>query len=393
MNKSERLGIIFLIIILFFSIFSSIQSKGFAFISSKLMLAKAGDIKPSETDTPIRDSSPVKIIHGGGSPIVELEKITDNQVIPPNRCETPEYFNRYPLDTKKLAKDAKCTSGYMEGSVLNIKIANANGSISQIDELIGLLKGTLNNLNSRGTIDGISLVGVPAGAELKTTIENADNISVACINNDGNKLKDQRVGKYSPVSDVMFVSMTDEQKNSLAQIKNGIKDLNSQISSSGGNASDNVQKLLLQSLEIVKKFKTDFMPVDSTLLSDHPSIEKLSTMKMSVDLDKGSDNKFIIDNPNKLLSYKISIATRFMSGIPHISEPYFKGRVTLTADDQTIQNDKVVIPEPVIFADLKETITNKINDLTKIRAKFAKNLSIAQDAKKKLEANGYYCQL
>jgi hypothetical protein len=53
----------------------------------------------------------------------------------------------------------------------------------------------------------------------------------------------------------------------------------------------------------------------------------------------------------------------------------------------------VVIPEPIIFKDLKETIISKINELTKIREKFAKNLSIAQEAKKKLEANSYYCQL
>jgi hypothetical protein len=62
-------------------------------------------------------------------------------------------------------------------------------------------------------------------------------------------------------------------------------------------------------------------------------------------------------------------------------------------DNESIENDTVVIPEPIIFKDLKETVISKIDQLAKIREKYVKNLSLAQDAKKKLEFNSYYCQI
>ncbi len=399
MTNRERLGIVFISLFVLFSLVSSTSQFDLNYIFTKVnnlsnsILAKVGDALPNETPIAKSNSDTVQVIKPSDSLLVQLENINDNQVFSVDRCETKESLARYPIDKNKLAKDAKCTAGYMEGTVLNIKIANANNSVEILDDLIKLLKGTLNNLNAKGTIDGMVIAGLPVGAEIKTVIENANNISVACINKDGDKLKNQRVGKYKPVNDEMYTSVTEEQKKSLEFIKNGIKDLNTKIQKSQESKEDIVQKLLLQSLEIVKRFKTDFIPVDASLLADNRNLDNLAKLKMTVDMQKDNSNNLIIDNPNKFLSYKISIATRFMSGIPHISEPYYKGKVTMSVEDESIENDTVVIPEPIIFKDLRETIVAKINELTKIRSKFAKNLSIAQESKKKLESNSYYCQL
>lgn len=399
MTNRERLGIVFISLFVLFSLVSSTSQFDLSYIFTKVnnlsnsILAKVGDALPNETPIAKSNSDTVQVIKPSDSLMVQLEKVNDDQVLPVEKCETSNALARYPIDKTRLAKDAKCTAGYMEGTVLNIKIANANNSIAVLDDLINVLNGTLKNLNSKGTIDGMVLAGIPSGAEVKTVIENANNISVVCLNKEGNKEKNQRIGKYSPVSDVMFTSVTQEQNNSLAFIKTGIKDLNEKVRQSQVNKEDLVQKLLLQSLEIVKRFKTDFIPVDASLLVDNRNLDNLAKLRMTVDMQKDNSNNLIIDNPNKFLSYKISIATRFMSGIPHISEPYYKGKVTMSVEDESIENDTVVIPEPIIFKDLKETIISKINELTKIREKFAKNLSIAQEAKKKLEANSYYCQL
>lgn len=399
MSNRERIGIAFISLFLIFSLFSSTKQFDLDEIYSKVnsvsnsFLAKVGDVLPQETPEAKSISSTVQVIKPSDSLMVQLEKVEDNQVVPVEKCETKEVLARYPINKSELAKDAKCTAGYMEGTVLNIKIANANNSIAILDELIKLLKGTLNNLNNSGTIDGMVLAGMPIGAEIKTVIENADNISVACINRNGDKQKNQKIGKYKPVADVMYTSVTEEQKKSLAFIKNGIKDLNTQIQQSQQSKEDIVQKLLLQSLEIVKKFKSDFLPIDASLLADNVNLDKLASLRMIVNMQKDSSNNLILDNPNTLLSYKISFATRFMSGIPHISEPYYKGKVTMSVDNESIENDTVVIPEPIIFKDLKDTVISKIDQLNKIREKYARNLSLAQDAKKKLEFNSYYCQI
>jgi hypothetical protein len=399
MSNRERIGIASISLFLIFSIFSSTKQFNFDEIYSKVnnvsnsLLAKVGDVLPQETPTTKSVSSTVQVIKPSDSLMVQLEKVEDNQVVPVERCETKEALARYPINRKELARDARCTSGYMEGTVLNIKIANASNSIATLDQLIQLLKGTLDNLNSKGTIDGMVLAGMPMGAEIKTAIENADNISVACIDKNGDKQKNQKVGKYKPVSDIMYTNITEEQKKSLAFIKNGIKDLNTKIQQSQESKEDIVQKLLLQSLEIVKKFKTDFLPIDASLLADNVNLDKFASLRMIVDMQKDNSNNLIVDNPNTILSYKISFATRFMSGIPHISEPYYKGKVTMSVDNESIENDTVVIPEPIIFKDLKETVISKIDQLAKIREKYVKNLSLAQDAKKKLEFNSYYCQI
>ncbi len=399
MTNRERLGISFISLFVIFSLVSSTKQFDFNQIYSKVnsvsdsILAKVGDVLPQETPTAKSVSSTVQVIKPSDSLLVQLENINDNQVVPVDRCETKESLARYPIDKKRLAKDAKCTAGYMEGTVLNIKIANANNSIAVLDELIKLLKDTLKNLNSKGTIDGMVIAGLPAGDEIKTLIENADNISVACINKDGDKLKNQRVGKYKPVNDEMYTSVTEEQKKSLEFIKNGIKDLNTKIQKSQESKEDIVQKLLLQSLEIVKRFKTDFIPIDASLIADNRNLDNLASLRMIVNMQRDDSNNLILDNPNTLLSYKISIATRFMSGIPHISEPYYKGKVTMSVDNESIENDTVVIPEPIIFKDLKNTIENKINSLTEIKEKYEKSLSMTQVAKKKLEFNQYYCQI
>ncbi len=399
MTNRERLGIIFIIILLVltlvFNSYSFILTDKFtnniSFENVPLLAKVETDIIATPTPT-IQNQKSVEVIRDN-SPFVQLEEIMDEQIFSVEKCETETTKKRYPIDQKKLASDAKCTSGYMEGTVVSIKMINAQNSISAIDELIELLNGTLNNINKNKSINNITFVGIPAGAEMKTAIENANNITVACINKDGKKENNKRVGKYSPISDTIFISSTPEQKKSLEFIKKSIKDLNSQIELSKGSPEDSVQKLLLQALEIVKKFKSDFIPVDASLLSDKSPFNKSDALRMTVNLEKNDSDKFIIDNPGTILSYKITFATRFMSGIPTIKEPYYKGGVTMSVGDESITNNKVVIPEPVIYADIKETIIKKIASLKEQRLKFVKNLNLAKDIKNKLEGANYYCQL
>lgn len=401
MTNRERFGIITISLFIIFSLISSTRFSDLSLIHaftnsvasiSDSVLAKVGDVVPMETPQATGSSNTVKIIQSGGSPMVQLERVS-GQIIPVDKCENAATLARYPIDAKKLARDAKCTSGYMEGTVLSIKIANANNSIAIIDELLGLLKGTLNNLNSKGSIDGMIIAGIPAGAEIKTAIENANNISIACIDSNGNREKNQRVGDYSIISDSMFTNVTEAQKASLAFIKNGIKDLNDQVKLSKDTKEDSVQKLLLQAIGIVRKFKSDFLPIDASLLTDNSNFVGRDNINLSVYLDKNNSGQLVLDNPSSFLLGKIWAYRQFNSDVPKIEKPFYKGKVVMTAGDQSIENSEVVIPSNSIYNDLKKTVTDKIDELTKTRAKFAKNLSIAQESKKKLEANSYYCQL
>ncbi len=402
MTNRERLGIVTISLFIVFSLISSTKFSNFALIDSITnfvtsisdnMLAKVGDVLPQETPAATAGPNKVQVIHTSGSPLVQLAKINNNQVLSVKQCESPESLARYPINNNNLIRDAKCTAGYVEGTVLNIKTANANNSIALLDELIDLLKGTLNNLNTRGNIDGMVFVGIPTGAEIKTGIESANDITVACINKDGEKIKNQRVGNLGMVPDTMYTNATEAQKASLAFIKNGIKDLNDQVKLSKDTKEDSVQKLLLQAIGIVRKFKSDFLPIDESLLVDNRNFNSSENIKLSVYLEKNNNGQLMVDNPSSFLLGKIWMYRQVNSDVPKIEKPFYKGRVVMTAGEQSIENSEVVIPSKSIYDDLKKTVTNKIEELTKIRSKFVSNLETAQEAKKKLEANGYYCQL
>ena len=390
MTNQEKTGLFFTSLLAIFSfvfIYSMTPS-----VNREAILAKVESSIPIGTPTPLSVSDNVLILRADNEDFVQLEKITGN-ILPAQQCEDSEFIDRYGGISQyksRLNKDAMCATGYMEGTVLKIKIANANSSIATITDLIDLLTRTLENLNKKGTLDGMLIIAISAGGEIKTTIENSNKISVMCIENNGIKEKGKKVGKYSPVPDILFISQTVEQKNSFRVIKSGIKELNQKVAKSSVNIEDaDTKDLLMKALEIAKKFKSDFLPIDATLLSDRRNMNT-DTLGLLVTLGK-NNGKPLMENLPKGMETLIKTVTWFIPGIPVIKGPYYVSKININVGDQNIEKSNILVPEPVIFADIKKTIENKITELSEAKKKFEKNLNTAQLALNKLTAESYYC--
>lgn len=369
-------------------------------IDDNTLYANVESAVPTETPKALSNSEYVEVIRNN-NPVVRLESIGKKTILPAKSC-VPDYkikdYGGLSAYESRLSKVAKCETGYMDGTVLRVKIANANSSISTINELISFLVATLDNLNKKGTIDGITFIGIPSGSEIRTEIENADKLSIKCLLNNDVKENDKVVGNYRPVNDNLYVAVTQEQKNVLKNIKSSIKDLSEKIQDASAidmktgkdNLSSLTNVLLSQALSIMNKFKKDFIPIDTSILSKSFLTDN-ENIFITIDLIKDKDGKIIIDNPGKAVSTIINVVTSVMPGIPTIKGPYYKSKINIKVGDESIENDKMVVPEPIIYSEVIDNIKKKITSLTESRSKFEKNLKFYKDALKKLESADYYC--
>src|SRR3989344_641485 len=122
MTNQEKTGLFFTSLLAIFSfvfIYSMTPS-----VNREAILAKVESSIPIGTPTPLSVSDNVLILRADNEDFVQLEKITGN-ILPAQQCEDSEFIDRYGGISQyksRLNKDAMCATGYMEGTVLKIKI-------------------------------------------------------------------------------------------------------------------------------------------------------------------------------------------------------------------------------------------------------------------------------
>ncbi len=386
---------------------------------SESLLAQAGGArKPTEA---------VRVIQVENKPrIAELRSLFANEKqVPASQCISKEVLDRYyegNIDKydQKLAKDARCYSGYMEATVLDAKIANANTSITVLDDLLDLATKTRAALVKNKTVDGIQLLAIPAGASVITAIENATNIKMQCLKRDDVLLySSTAIGKGGVVSDAAYVYATEKHKVTFGKIQAGIKNLNKKIQDEedrlknaeideDGKAIDKItgkpiegpgiSELMAQAKAVIGAIKGDFLPVHADLLIKRKDLTAAGELGISVTLAKDKNGGLILDNPARWITTMIHAFSMIpFDDLGTVSRPYYDGSVSISAGEEAFSlkiNGKTVVPvpEPSIYADMIATIDDKIKALGKEKAKFQANLKDAQARLLALEKKSYYCQ-
>lgn len=135
----------------------------------------------------------VKIVKSGSGPYIsELARLPDStQIFSLEACVPQNVLDSYyGGDVKKYkaaqAKQAACTDGYMQATVLTQKIADTEASIAEIDLRLSSLQKTREYLKTfvvggKPRLHRLNIAAIPAGLDETRVYEQAKNINMVCL--------------------------------------------------------------------------------------------------------------------------------------------------------------------------------------------------------------------
>lgn len=345
----------------------------------------------------IAESAKVKItrIEGQPAPKIQFETVDGSQIqitdlVVGSACITADYASRYPNYATKATQDAKCMNGYVQGNLLEQKIAGLQDSITDIERLLASLNRTKIYLDSKTNMNGASIVGIPAGIVGPAKFEKAKNVAMKCLVSTANN----SVFNISAVGDHAYDSLSLFNRIPI-----------NQVTILKGVEAENAVIMSKIAQELV-----------NTKSAEHPNgqlgvgfiINNIAfPIKNSIGVMKGNTIPILLDD---LPNYPDVVAQKayLTLTVNHLGETFVVPKVIVGALKLAgIDIDPVLevanlgmgsavfpgayIPSISILNELKEAQAKHVSRFIKLRDEYRKLLSGYQSALKTLELSNYNC--
>lgn len=370
------------------------------FLSSSFLSRSQDGPLVAATGSTIHSASPVRVRQEENKPRAFIEALRpEERQIAAESCLSKEELDRYYNGNvseykRSLQSKATCMSGYMTATVLDGKIANANQSLNLINNLLDLLHKTQEKLNKAKTVDGLGLIGIPAGKDTLTSIESAKGITMKClVRPDDTKEASVAVGTADYMADKVFLQDTKRAKAVIDKIKKDSKALADEVSKEiekNTGKSDSLGKAFLigmvhKVLGMKNELKSKLIPIDAEFLDfeiKHGLLKSGHAIAIGVSLNGQSGKE--MGMPGWVES--------FLDGFPfYINGPFNGGGIVMGDENENFPYENIVIPEEYMLNDFKKAIAERIKELEAKKKEFEAIRTRVQKQLADLEAKNFGC--
>lgn len=333
----------------------------------------------------------VRVMQFDDKPRVWLEALrADEKFVPSLKCTPPDVIARYPDTPARLQQRGACLTGYMQATVLDAKIANAESSIATLEYLLDLLTKTKNKLATGKTLDKIVLIGIPSIENAAIPIEHATNIALNCVTgSNGAKETEVAIGKVSYINDKGIVRNNEEARATVEKILEANRKITAKIeeeTKDGGSIGIwTIMGIINQIMSMQKEMKSTLIAIDSEFLMNEVKTSQLNGVSIGLSFELSRD-----ENGTPITFTEIpKLIGKLLSGAG-IGGP-FTNSTMIIANEKEVFSYPAPIPENDLIKKLIEEMEERIADLEKKKAEFTAKKKAAEAQLAALEQKNYNC--
>lgn len=329
---------------------------------------------------------------------VYLEALqADEKQVDPVTCQPENQIERYYGSLagyrENLENQAICMTGYMKATILDGKIANAESSLETVTHLLNLLNKTKVKWDNLQTIDELGIGGIPVGMFVDTALENARNISIKCLEQNGVSTENSvAIGKNSFESNSIFMRANQIAKESALETEKAILEIDvrvhEEIAKEGKIGTLTTISLLKQVMDMESKFGDDFLPIDGEVLMEEQDSEHYRrdlSLSVVFSLTKTHDGKPIDIGDNIPWLIKRTLSAFKIKG------PFLVSNIYIVTPNSESDFTTIGLPEQYILEKLKRKLPKKIAEFESIKKKIENNLGNLRQELSILESNNFGC--
>ena len=344
------------------------------------------------------DAVKVKIVVDTNNHSAVVVPVSSNEVIGTSiSCRLEQWLKQYFGDGKvgydagaynqAVNKSAVCAAGYLEASTILAERGDIETGISEVDRRISSLNNTkkyiADNKFSPHNLNGLKLAAIPIGSIAKKSYETAVNVSAMCVADRvlGTIEPVVPIGEKSSYEGVFFDPLPSISKEKMEEVRANNRLLKSKLDSGDIKTKDSVL-MPLNNQRLVARY---FIPVTFADLETNYKPFYVSKNYLQ------SGFQWVLNKKGKKIVDKFTWVTKeLLAGWdPALSSVDDATMMNVTVED--IIYEKTLVPEPLTFNALIETIAVHMSLYTKMKTDLEIKKTALDSRLDTLISNNYNC--